>query len=68
MVFQDPLSALYPRQPAWKALDLPLKLHSGLARQARQERIAELFSAVGLDSTLNDTLSPSAKRWPTAAA
>lgn len=52
MVFQDPLSALDPRQPAWKAVDFPLKLHSRLGRHARREKIASLFSDVGLDDSL----------------
>ncbi|MDE1187189.1 MAG: ABC transporter ATP-binding protein [Pantoea sp.] len=54
MVFQDPLSALDPRQRAQKAVDLPLSLHSGLSRQARREKAAQLFNDVGLDSALMD--------------
>lgn len=52
MVFQDPLSALDPRQPAWKAVDFPLKLHSGLGRHARRDKIASLFADVGLEASL----------------
>lgn len=54
MVFQDPLSALDPRQRAVNAVDLPLSLHSGLSRQARREKAAQLFNDVGLDSALMD--------------
>lgn len=54
MVFQDPLSALDPRLQAWKAVDLPLRLHSGLSRQARREKIKQLFTDVGLDMALMD--------------
>ncbi len=54
MVFQDPLSALDPRLPAWKAIDLPLKLHSGLGRNARREKIASLFANAGLETSLMD--------------
>ncbi|WP_052130481.1 ABC transporter ATP-binding protein [Erwinia typographi] len=54
MVFQDPLSALDPRQRAVNAVDLPLSLHSGLSRQARREKAARLFNDVGLDSALMD--------------
>lgn len=54
MVFQDPLSALDPRQRARKSVDLPLRLHSGLARQARRDKVKQLFSEVGLESELMD--------------
>lgn len=54
MVFQDPLSALDPRQRARKAIELPLSLHSCLSRQARREKAAQLFNDVGLDRSLMD--------------
>ncbi len=52
MVFQDPLSALDPRQRAYKAVDLPLRLHTKLDRAGRRARIRELFDQVGLDTAL----------------
>ena len=52
MVFQDPLSALDPRQPAFKALDLPLSLHSELSREQRRSKIAQWFTDVGLEPDL----------------
>jgi len=52
MVFQDPLSALDPRQRARTALEWPLRLHTRLSRAARTERIAELCEEVGLDAAL----------------
>lgn len=54
MVFQDPLSALDPRQRAVNAVNLPLKLHSSLSRQKRREKAEQLFHDVGLDSALMD--------------
>jgi peptide/nickel transport system ATP-binding protein len=57
MVFQDPYGSLDPRQRVGAALDEPLALHSGLRREERARRIAELLDAVGLAAEL-------AERWP----
>jgi len=49
IVFQDPFDSLDPR---WSVNDLlaePLGLHTSLRGQARQARIAELLSLVGLE-------------------
>ncbi len=54
MVFQDPLSALDPRQRARKAVEMPLSLHSGLSRHDRSEKMAKLFDDVGLERELQD--------------
>lgn len=54
MVFQDPLSALDPRQRALKALELPLRLHSGLSRSDLRQKIARLLEDVGLEPELGD--------------
>lgn len=54
MVFQDPLSALDPRQRARKALELPLRLHSRLSRESRREKISQLLTDVGLEPNLVD--------------
>jgi len=54
MVFQDSLSALDPRQRAYKAVDWSLRIHSALSFTARQQKTAQLFTAVGLDPALMD--------------
>lgn len=54
MVFQDPLSALDPRQRASKAVDLPLQIHTRLDKRQRHQRIEQLFEAVGLEVALAD--------------
>lgn len=52
MVFQDPLSALDPRQRARAALEWPLRLHARLSRAQRSQRVAQLCEQVGLDAAL----------------
>ena len=48
IIFQDPFSSLNPRMRAGDIVAEPIRLHSGITRQARRERVAELFERVGL--------------------
>jgi ABC-type oligopeptide transport system ATPase subunit len=50
IVFQDPYSSLNPRMRARQIVEEPLIIHKLGARAARQERVAELFGLVGLDT------------------
>jgi len=50
MVFQDPYSSLDPRQTLKTIVERPLKLHTGLDRKQRLEKIVEILHQVGLDS------------------
>jgi peptide/nickel transport system ATP-binding protein/oligopeptide transport system ATP-binding protein len=49
IVFQDPYSSLNPRMRAQQIVEEPLVIHHLGDRQARRERVAELFRLVGLD-------------------
>ena len=50
MVFQDPFSSLNPRRTAGEAVEYPLRIQGlGGSRQARQQRVLELFQLVGLE-------------------
>ena len=49
IVFQDPYSSLNPRMRAREIVEEPLIIHRLGNRQARRERVAELFGLVGLD-------------------
>ncbi len=49
IVFQDPYSSLNPRMRARQIVEEPLIIHKLGDRQARRERVAELFRLVGLD-------------------
>ncbi len=49
IVFQDPYSSLDPRQSGFNAIDEVLRLHKGGDASARQARVEELGSLVGLD-------------------
>jgi oligopeptide/dipeptide ABC transporter ATP-binding protein len=48
IIFQDPFSSLNPRMRAGDIVGEPMKLHGGMPRSARHERVAELFERVGL--------------------
>ncbi|NLK01825.1 MAG: ABC transporter ATP-binding protein [Clostridiaceae bacterium] len=48
IVFQDPGSSLNSRRNVGKSLELPLKIHTKLNKQERQDRIDELLELVGL--------------------
>ena len=50
IVFQDPYSSLNPRMRARQIVEEPLIIHGLGARAARLDRVAELFSLVGLDT------------------
>ncbi len=49
IVFQDPYSSLNPRMRARSIVEEPLIIHKLGGRSQRRERVAELFSLVGLD-------------------
>jgi oligopeptide/dipeptide ABC transporter ATP-binding protein len=48
IVFQDPYSSLDPRATIGDSVGEPLEIHEGLHRRARDARVAELLSLVGL--------------------
>src|SRR5207245_294952 len=50
IVFQDPYSSLNPRMRARQIVEEPLVIHRLGARAERQERVAELFHLVGLNT------------------
>src|SRR5258705_3499452 len=54
MVFQDPPSSLNPRMTARSIVDEPLRLHTGLDREARAVRVGELLAQVRLSPGLSD--------------
>jgi ABC-type oligopeptide transport system ATPase subunit len=49
IVFQDPYSSLNPRMRARQIVEEPLIIHRLGDREARRQRVAELFRLVGLD-------------------
>ncbi len=51
MIFQDPYGSLDPRWRVGDIIGEPLALHEGLAGKDKLQRVAELLSAVGLDSS-----------------
>ena len=48
MVFQDPYSSLDPSMRVGDSIAEPLKVHTGLSRGEREERVADLLEKVGL--------------------
>ncbi|MBE3595117.1 MAG: dipeptide ABC transporter ATP-binding protein [Candidatus Carbobacillus altaicus] len=48
MVFQDPYASLNPRMTIGALIEEPLKLHTKLSRQDRQEEVRRLLKIVGL--------------------
>ena len=53
-IFQDPYGSLNPRQTARTIAGMPLKVHKIAKNQELEDRIAELFNLVGLDSSMMD--------------
>jgi oligopeptide transport system ATP-binding protein len=49
IVFQDPYSSLNPRMKAGAIVEEPLIIHKLGAKTERRDRVAELFTLVGLD-------------------
>ena len=49
IVFQDPYSSLNPRMKARDIVEEPLIIHKLGDKKARRDRVAELFTLVGLD-------------------
>lgn len=49
MIFQDPYGSLNPRMSVFSTLEEALKLHSGLNKEERSARVAELLAMVGLN-------------------
>ena len=50
IVFQDPYSSLNPRMRAGDIVEEPLIIHKLGEKKARRDRVAELFTLVGLDT------------------
>jgi oligopeptide/dipeptide ABC transporter ATP-binding protein len=54
IIFQDPFSSLNPRMRAGDIVGEPIKLHDGISRARRRERVAQLFERVGLRTAQMD--------------
>lgn len=52
LVFQDPLASFNPRHDVAHGLRVPLRIHAGLRGSKAAQRIAELFTSIGLDPDL----------------
>jgi peptide/nickel transport system ATP-binding protein len=48
MVFQDPYSSLDPRQNILEIVGEPLRIHTSLSRDERQQKVVELLGQVGI--------------------
>jgi peptide/nickel transport system ATP-binding protein len=53
-IFQDPYGSLNPRQTAGEIVGKPLIVHHLIGRREYNERVAELFSIVGLNPIMMD--------------
>jgi len=53
-IFQDPYGSLNPRQTARTIAGMPLIIHGMVKKGELNDRVAELFSLVGLDSSMMD--------------
>jgi len=53
-IFQDPYGSLNPRQTARTIAGMPLIVHSMVRKKDIDDRVAELFRLVGLDSSMMD--------------
>ena len=54
IIFQDPFSSLNPRMRVGEIVAEPLKIHGGSSKQARRQRVAQLFDRVGLRAAQMD--------------
>jgi len=54
MVFQDPDASLNPRMTLSQALREPLVVHAIVPRAEQEQRVSDLLSRVGIDSTLRN--------------
>jgi ABC-type oligopeptide transport system ATPase subunit len=54
IVFQDPYSSLNPRMRVRQIIEEPLVIHNIGTREARMERVTELYRLVGLDPATMD--------------
>ena len=52
IVFQDPFASLNPRMRVREIVQEPLDIHALGTKASRRDRVAELFSLVGLDADL----------------
>ena len=53
-IFQDPYGSLNPRQTARTIAGMPLIIHGMVKKGELNDRVAELFNLVGLDSSMMD--------------
>jgi peptide/nickel transport system ATP-binding protein len=53
-IFQDPYGSLNPRQTARTIAGMPLIIHDLVRRRELNDKVAELFNLVGLDSSMMD--------------
>lgn len=49
MIFQNPFASLNPRMKVEEIIGEPLKIHSGMLRNERRDRVIELLDMVGLN-------------------
>lgn len=56
IVFQDPLDSLNPRWTVHQVLSEPLKLHTNLSPEEKEQRITELLTLVGLEPSMRFAL------------
>ncbi len=53
-IFQDPYGSLNPRQTARTIAGMPLIIHDMVRKRDLNDKVAELFNLVGLDSSMMD--------------
>jgi len=54
MVFQDPATALDPRQPVWRSVIEPLEIHRPTSQAELRQEAQRLLQRVGLDESFLD--------------
>ena len=54
MVAQNPLLSLSPRRPVAAQIGEPLRVHTGLSRTERKDRVREMLAALGLSPAVRD--------------